>query len=172
MNRPSTLARFKAGTSLSRSAIPELFLADLTDDLVGEVERGLRVVAYFGSPEGAGIRLYLVLADDARSELAVGTARLPGESFPSVAEACPQVQLFEREIAEQWGPRPVGHPWLKPVRYAPPLGGRARPLATIRSQALGPPGVTDFFRVEGAEVHEVGVGPVHAGVIEPGHFRF
>ena len=34
------------------------------------------------------------------------------------------------------------------------------------------PGVTDFFRVEGAEVHEVAVGPVHAGVIEPGHFRF
>ena len=34
------------------------------------------------------------------------------------------------------------------------------------------PSVTDFFRVEGIEVHEVAVGPVHAGVIEPGHFRF
>ena len=34
------------------------------------------------------------------------------------------------------------------------------------------PAVTDFYRVEGAEVHEVAVGPVHAGVIEPGHFRF
>src|SRR6266403_1794145 len=33
-------------------------------------------------------------------------------------------------------------------------------------------GVTDFYRVEGEEVHEVAVGPVHAGVIEPGHFRF
>ena len=33
-------------------------------------------------------------------------------------------------------------------------------------------GVTDFFRVEGEEVHEVAVGPVHAGIIEPGHFRF
>jgi Ni,Fe-hydrogenase III large subunit len=33
-------------------------------------------------------------------------------------------------------------------------------------------GVTDFFRVEGEEIHEVAVGPVHAGVIEPGHFRF
>ena len=32
--------------------------------------------------------------------------------------------------------------------------------------------MTDFFRVEGEEVHEVAVGPVHAGVIEPGHFRF
>ena len=31
---------------------------------------------------------------------------------------------------------------------------------------------TDFFRVEGEEIHEVAVGPVHAGIIEPGHFRF
>ena len=34
------------------------------------------------------------------------------------------------------------------------------------------PGVMDFYRVEGDEVHEVAVGPVHAGIIEPGHFRF
>ena len=33
-------------------------------------------------------------------------------------------------------------------------------------------GVTDFFRLEGSEIHEVAVGPVHAGIIEPGHFRF
>ena len=32
--------------------------------------------------------------------------------------------------------------------------------------------MTDFFRVEGEEIHEVAVGPVHAGIIEPGHFRF
>ena len=30
---------------------------------------------------------------------------------------CPQVHLFEREIAEQWGVVPEGHPWLKPVRF-------------------------------------------------------
>ena len=41
-----------------------------------------------------------------------------------------------------------------------------------RAQAPLEPAVTDFFRVEGEEVHEVAVGPVHAGVIEPGHFRF
>ena len=110
------------------------------------------------------MRLYLVLADDAQSELAVGTARVAGESFPSVAELCPQAQLFEREIAEQFGRRPAGHPWEKPVRFSPRLaaGGTGGGL----------PGVTDYFRVEGSQVHEVGVGPVHAGVIEPGHFRF
>ena len=30
----------------------------------------------------------------------------------------------------------------------------------------------DFFRIEGEEIHEVAVGPIHAGIIEPGHFRF
>ena len=37
---------------------------------------------------------------------------------------------------------------------------------------IHPPGVTDFFQMEGDELHEVAVGPVHAGIIEPGHFRF
>lgn len=158
------LARFRSGGSLPRAAVPELSAGELGAALVRGVDRGQRVVAYFGSAEGDATRLYLVLADDAQSELAVGTARVAGETFPSVAELCPQAQLFEREIAEQFGRRPAGHPWEKPVRFAPRLaaGGTGGGL----------PGVTDYFRVEGSQVHEVGVGPVHAGVIEPGHFRF
>jgi len=77
----------------------------------------------------------------------------------SIAAEVPQAQLFEREIAEQHGVVFEGHPWPKPVRF---------PAAVPGSVA----GVQDFFRVEGSEVHEVAVGPVHAGVIEPGHFRF
>ena len=88
-------------------------------------------------------------------------------SLPDV----PQAHLFEREIAEQYGVRPEGHPWLKPVRFHPSYrdghDAWGRPAGTAIL-----PGVTDFFRVEGSEIHEVAVGPVHAGVIEPGHFRF
>ena len=68
----------------------------------------------------------------------------------------PQAHLFEREVWEQHGLVPEGHPWLKPVR---------------RDHGAGP-AVGDFFQVEGREIHEVAVGPVHAGIIEPGHFRF
>jgi Ni,Fe-hydrogenase III large subunit len=93
-----------------------------------------------------------------------------GSAFPSITPECAQVHLFEREIAEQWGLRPEGHPWFKPVRFHAPWGGRD---AWGRPQDQHPQcGVTDFYRVEGEEVHEVAVGPVHAGVIEPGHFRF
>ena len=169
MSAGGALARFKSGASLSRAALPELAAADLAAALVREVEAGLRVVAYFGAAEAVGVRLHLVLADDARSEMAVATAPVEGDAFPSVAEACPQVQLFEREIAEQFGLTPSGHPWLKPVRFRLGLGAHS---STSESSPNLLPGVMNFFRVEGAEVHEVGVGPVHAGVIEPGHFRF
>ena len=55
----------------------------------------------------------------------------------------------------------------------PPLVAARRTTPGARPAGdADPPGVTDFFRVEGDEVHEVAVGPVHAGVIEPGHFRF
>jgi Ni,Fe-hydrogenase III large subunit len=74
-------------------------------------------------------------------------------------------------MAEQLGVKPQGHPWLKPVRFRRSW----RPGRDAFGRAPGEeavPGVTPFFRVEGDEVHEVAVGPVHAGVIEPGHFRF
>ncbi|HZF11816.1 MAG TPA: hydrogenase, partial [Thermoanaerobaculia bacterium] len=68
------------------------------------------------------------------------------------------------------GVRPEGHPWLKPLRFR--RSWRPGHDAWGRTDEHPLPGVADFFRVEGDEVHEVAVGPVHAGVIEPGHFRF
>src|SRR5258705_7499516 len=69
-------------------------------------------------------------------------------------------------MAETFGVEPHGHPWLKPVRFQ-------QPWRKARDASQAPLiGVTDFYRVEGDEVHEVAVGPVHAGIIEPGHFRF
>jgi Ni,Fe-hydrogenase III large subunit len=88
------------------------------------------------------------------------------KGWPSLTPECPAAHLFEREIAEQWNITPEGHPWLKPLRFQPPMEGAVPGRASPRV------GDADFFRVEGEEIHEVAVGPVHAGVIEPGHFRF
>jgi Ni,Fe-hydrogenase III large subunit len=62
---------------------------------------------------------------------------------------------------------PLGHPWLKPVRRHPAdhLDPAVTPAPIDRDSY-------PFFQVNGEEVHEVAVGPVHAGIIEPGHFRF
>jgi Ni,Fe-hydrogenase III large subunit len=168
MSATPHLASLKAGTAIPRSVVPDLAWADFAEALLGGVTRGLRVVAYFAAPEEGSVRLHLVMADDQVSALAVCTTEIRGDGFPSLTRQCPQVHLFEREIAEQFGLRAEGHPWPKPVRFQPPLMPRERagsPVAPV-------PGVIDFYRVEGSEVHEVGVGPVHAGVIEPGHFRF
>src|SRR5262249_35382882 len=67
-------------------------------------------------------------------------------------------------IAEQWNVHPLGHPWLKRIRF--------HPFARGADDAAIVPGVGDFFAVDGDEGHEVAVDPVHAGIIEPGHFRF
>jgi Ni,Fe-hydrogenase III large subunit len=131
---------------------------------------GGRLVALFGRPAGDRVRLLAVLADDPEGKLGLLATDVDG-AYPSLAAEAPSAQGFEREIAEQLGVRPEGHPWLKPLRFEPPRRaapdafGRKDPGATL-------PGEYPFFAVEGEEVHEVAVGPVHAGIIEPGHFRF
>jgi Ni,Fe-hydrogenase III large subunit len=72
-----------------------------------------------------------------------------------------QFHLFEREIQENTGIDFEGHPWLKPVRY--PVN-RADSGQVMNNYP--------FYSIKGEELHEVGVGPIHAGIIEPGYFRF
>jgi Ni,Fe-hydrogenase III large subunit len=161
------------GQSLPRNQIPALPFDDFRRAIVEAAAAGQRVAALFGdSPAAAeGVDLYAVLADSIDATLYAGMTRLKGDHFAALTPDCPQVHLFEREIAEDFGVRPEGHPWFKPVRYH----ASYRPGHDAWGRQPGEAsviGVTDFFRVEGEEVHEVAVGPVHAGVIEPGHFRF
>jgi Ni,Fe-hydrogenase III large subunit len=138
--------------------IPRHAFGRFSEELLAAVARGERVAALCGW-RGAGrpVELLAVLAADEPGQLRVALGALAGDTFPSLTPACPQLHLFERELFETLGLRPLGHPRLTPVRFP-------RPPPEI--------GVADFYRVEGEAVHEVAVGPVHAGVIEPGHFRF
>ncbi|GMU20336.1 MAG: formate hydrogenase HycE [Phycisphaerae bacterium] len=155
--------------SVPYGQVPELAFPGFRRAVIEAVGRGARLSALLaGEPHGgAGVTLLAVLADDAASRLKLVRAHVPGRAFRSLTPDCPQAHMFEREIAEQAGLHPEGHPWLKPVRYA---GQTVGPAQATDGQRL--PAVTDFYRVEGDEVHEVAVGPVHAGIIEPGHFRF
>ena len=161
------------GRAIDRASVPELSLDEFQQAILAAVGRHQRVVALFGcaDPDPDVVQLHLALADDRQSLLRLARTSVEGESFPSLTPRCPQVHLFEREIAEQFGLRADGHPWFKPVRFhrshrpGHDAWGRGENQPVI-------PGVTDFYRVEGPDIHEVAVGPVHAGVIEPGHFRF
>ncbi|MBI2804679.1 MAG: NADH-quinone oxidoreductase subunit C [Planctomycetes bacterium] len=163
--------------AIPRRDIPELPFADFRARVVEAVASGGRLACLFGDPastlsSGAdAMSLYAVIADSVRAQIHVGTTRLTSDRFPSLTPDCHPAHLFEREIAEQYGLRPEGHPWLKPVRfhasYRPGHDAWDRPEGTTPIV-----GVMDYYRVEGEEIHEVAVGPIHAGVIEPGHFRF
>ena len=166
-------APLKNGSRIPLKDIPAMPEQDFTDALVGGIAGGLRISSYFGAADSAGggpTTLYALLADDGHNRLLAARTRIEGGTFPSISAACPQAQLFEREIAEQFGLIPAGHPWFKPVRYVRSWTGRDAWKRERGAPIL--PGVGDFYRVEGEQVHEVAVGPVHAGVIEPGHFRF
>jgi Ni,Fe-hydrogenase III large subunit len=129
--------------------------------LLDGVAAGGRLAALTALPAcwrpGGDRVLLAVIANDDQGELGLFAGEV-GTEYPSLTPDCPQAHWFEREIHEQAGIVPRGHPWLKPIRFLP--GG---------AEAIGR---TGFFRMAGEEVHEVAVGPVHAGVIEPGHFRF
>lgn len=167
-----TLASLTNGLAITLESIPTAAFDAFQRAILEGVASGQRVAALFAAADRPTEQtlLYVVLADDHQNRLHVGRTRVQGGQFPSLTPRCPQVHLFEREIAEQFGLKPIDHPWMKPVRYHRSWTG----LDAWNRPADQPilPAVTDFFRVEGDEVHEVAVGPVHAGVIEPGHFRF
>ncbi len=160
MSSHETLARIQNGSALPLGALSRLALAELQSALLEAARRGERVAALFGMREPGGVSLVAVLVSDRDGALRIGQSVPVRGAFPSLTPALVRVQLFEREIFEQHGLVPEGHPWLKPVRF---------PKRTSDAPDIG---VMDFYRVDGDEVHEVAVGPVHAGVIEPGHFRF
>jgi Ni,Fe-hydrogenase III large subunit len=167
----SETQEIRNGQRLPLSEIPQLSLEAFRASLQARLRDGGQLAALFAVPRSAAqSTLFAVTTDTATSALAVASTAI-GDRYPALTPLVPQAHWFEREIAEQWGVVPVGHPWLKPIRFHPSYV----PGRDAWGRAAGDPilpGVTDYFRVEGEEIHEVAVGPVHAGVIEPGHFRF
>jgi len=156
MSTSTSFALLANGTSLPWAEIPEMEIADFVRATATDIDRGGRLCSWFGVPEGSATRLVAVIAFDADNTLAVGRSAPVTRGYKSLTATHAQAHLFERELWEQHGLVPEGHPWLKPVRKI----------------QINAPAVGEFFRVDGGEIHEVAVGPVHAGIIEPGHFRF
>ena len=158
-------AAIQTHRSIALSDLTSLAAEPWRRTVLDAVSRGQRILALLGLPEAAGIALLAVLGDDGDGRVSIARSAPVGDRYRALTPECPQAHLFEREIAERFGIVPAGHPWLKPVRFPPRVGA-------VPDAGATDPGVVDFFRVVGDEVHEVAVGPVHAGVIEPGHFRF
>lgn len=102
--------------------------------------------------------------------IAVLSLACPAKQFPSVAGIHPPALRLERTVRDLYGLAPIDGPdqrhWLDHGRWGVrhPLGARSP------SPADGDPYA--FLTAEGPPLHHIPVGPVHAGIIEPGHFRF
>ncbi|MEW5977091.1 MAG: NADH-quinone oxidoreductase subunit C [Acidobacteriota bacterium] len=96
--------------------------------------------------------------------------------FPSLTPLIPAVNWQEREIQDWFGLKPVGHPNPRRVALHDDFPDALHPLRKdfdLFSQPQNLPRDRHVFRpVEGEGVFQVPVGPIHAGIIEPGHFRF
>lgn len=141
----------KNNTKINLSDIPTLNINDLRTEIINLAKRP---IGFFGKTWADGVKLFVVLADDKSGELLISSAFFNAneKSYECITNVIPAFHIFEREFFEQFGIEPLNHPWLKPVR---------------KNQDE-----YEFFEMKGEEVHQVAVGPIHAGVIEPGHFRF
>ena len=130
------------------------------EDLEKALRAGARPVTMYGRPSetaGAGVVITAVLLDGSELRL-LRTLVDPAHGYHALTPEFHALHCFERELHEQHAVRIAGHPWLKPIRFE-----HAGPEARDASA---------FYEIKGKEVHEVAVGPIHAGVIEPGSFRF
>src|SRR4029453_17133177 len=139
------------------------------------------LLGLWGDRSAAGsLSVHVALRDeteDAAAGIAVVTLLCPQQRFPSLAAVRPGAMRLERMIADTFGLATDGaddtRPWLDhgqwPVRHplaeaSPPTPRAATDYAFLSTEDISAP--------DAARIHQIPVGPVHAGVIEPGHFRF
>src|SRR6267154_114288 len=117
---------------------------------------------------GDADKVHMALLQDA--EIVVVTIECQDGKFPSVGQVHPPAIRLERAIHDLCGLESPGlqdqRPWLDHGRW-----GVKRPLGA-RVEAHSISTTYQFLPSEGESLHQIAVGPVHAGIIEPGHFRF
>ncbi len=141
---------------------------------------GASIVTYHGVDNRAfanEFKVVLVLALKGEDDFVVllGSVSPEDPGYPSLTPEVPCADWYEREIQDLLGLVPVGHPEPRPlVLYDDWPSGEFPLRRDFPADRKVPriPTEYPYRRVEGEGVFEIPVGPVHAGVIEPGHFRF
>jgi Ni,Fe-hydrogenase III large subunit len=121
------------------------------------------------------VAVELLLLDTARGAAQILSAPLPAGTtgFPSLTPHIPAAHWAERAIGDMFGLRAEGHPRWKSLLLHEAWPADQVPLNDpAESGARAPREPYAFLEVAGPGVHEIPVGPIHAGIIEPGHFRF
>ena len=145
--------------------IPEVDYAALYNDLKERLQdERYHVAHYFATPDGTRLKFYMILLDDHEHKVMLSSFAMDyyeDVALPSLTALHPALHPFEREITELYNVEFDSMPWSKPLRF--PFNRRNR-NSTMDNYP--------FYTIEGETLHEVNVGPIHAGIIEPGAFRF
>ena len=131
----------------------DLFYEQVSHFLESEAKH---CVAYYGVAISGILKFFCYIADDNNKSIAVFSHELDMDKpiLKSLTKVCTQLQIFEREIHENFGVEFNGHPWLKPLRYSYDRFDKSKIIGNY-----------PFYTIESEELHEVGVGPVHAGLL-------
>ncbi len=133
-----------------------------------ELAAGRATLLGLWGESAAGYAVHMALMGENNGDIAVLSLACPDMEFPSIGSRHASAIRLERALHSLYGLRPVGipdsRPWLDLGFWDTqfPLGARSTPAAQTYA----------FLPVEGENLHQIPVGPVHAGIIEPGHFRF
>lgn len=146
------------------SAVPELDYSSFLELNVFTLikSNSSHCINYFGYSYSGKIKLFCCIASDDQHVIQISSSIVDTNyPLPSFSKQNLVFEKFEREIHENFGVAYTDHPWLKPVRFPFNRFNKSMTVADY-----------PFFKIESEELHEVGVGPIHAGIIEPGHLRF
>lgn len=143
-------------------------------------EKGGRLFTMVGSDErnfADSFALYYVFSFDKTQQFITVKTLINEEdpTFPSLAVELPALNWYEREVKDMLGLRPQGHPDLRPLTLHGDWPEEITPLRKDFDVSTTVPRVKSresFMYYEGNDITEIPVGPIHAGIIEPGHFRF
>jgi Ni,Fe-hydrogenase III large subunit/Ni,Fe-hydrogenase III component G len=157
-----------------RADVTERQLSAAAADLLATGHRLALVSAQEDDNAFRVVYLFTAGQPDRRVELTLHCDRTAPE-VPTLAGLSFAAGRFEREMRDLYGVVPIGHPLpRRMIRHDHwPQG-----WYPMRSDAGPPPpfpaveGDFPFLRIDGPGIYEIPVGPVHAGLIEPGHFRF
>jgi Ni,Fe-hydrogenase III large subunit len=148
---------------------------------IGELSRAIKSFMETKSGSRLGLltsldggQICTIMLDPNSNSAEFWESELGCDSYKSVTPMLPQAHWFERIIWDMFGIVPEGHPRLKHVILHSPYTADFLPLRTApRKGESVEAGDRDFkfLEVRGEGVHEIPLGPIHAGVIEPGHFR-
>lgn len=158
------------GTAVSAGKLTSVDFNIFRNAVSGAVASGCRVLDLFAEKcddNSKCHRLICILGDPKHKVIKIAST-VVGSQYDALTAKMECFRFFERDIAERTGIVPAGHPALKPLRFVSNSG--VYPDVWNRTEIL--PGDAVCKELGGTAAHEVAVGPVHAGVIEPGHFRF